>query len=361
MLAIKKNHLLYLFLLLMLICIPQLSFANTATELDNSPISRVLCNVFQIVTGDVGKAIVVFAIIAAGFGFFAGKFSIALIIGITLGIGILFGAPKIVQFLSGDEVVNCENVTTGVNDCFAKIEVTSSGGSFGFNAIPSSLSQKPLIVTNENMEVAKITCPTGKLAIQYKHSYYASTSIIQSLSPAPNNPNDDYKYTKIRNNNDRISPIELTYTNVPANIVFTNNNTTGYCSTTTLTFSVSSGDSCVGSAIPLGGQGNNKLCVTSSNNSSINTSSSTQQIVSGATSVNITDQTITLPTIPSGAYVRIGNDNNPDPNKVYFFAKCETGTLKWSFASSKNLNSLADPTQASNGNLTFAVDQLYNY
>ena len=351
----------------MLICIPQLSFATTATaQLDNSPMSRVLCNVFQIVTGDVGKAIVVFAIIAAGFGFFAGKFSIALIIGITLGIGILFGAPKIVEFLSGENTVSCETVTTGVNDCFAKIEVQSSGGDFPFTGISSSLSEKKLTVNGTTMEVARITCPTGKLAIQYKHSYHTPTQIIEATEPAPSTalaPAPDYKSTVVR----AASPnpqVELTYGYVPANIIFKNYANAKYCQATALTFSVVDGNpaTCTAGYTSLGGASTKLLCV-KADNSSLAASGSIGQIMGSVNTISLPRSTnINLPAIPAGAYVRIGNDG-ANSGKVYFFAKCTSGGANgvWSFASGGDPIVPASTSSTATTTLEFAVDELSNY
>jgi type IV secretion system protein VirB2 len=115
---LKKHQLVFLLMLIMLLFTlfqPNFAFAQSgqAGNLDNSPISRGLCNVFELVGGNIGKALAIFAIVMVGFGFFSGKFSIALVIGITLGIGILFGAPKIIAALTGEQTVNCKNVTPG--------------------------------------------------------------------------------------------------------------------------------------------------------------------------------------------------------------------------------------------------------
>ena len=113
--VLKKHQLVFLLMLIMLLFTlfqPNFAFAQVG-NLDNSPISRGLCNVFELVGGNIGKALAIFAIVMVGFGFFSGKFSIALVIGITLGIGILFGAPKIIAALTGEQTVNCKDVTPG--------------------------------------------------------------------------------------------------------------------------------------------------------------------------------------------------------------------------------------------------------
>ena len=115
----KKNHLAFLLAIAMFLLVifgPKFALADVSLSdngLDQSPVTRGLCNVFEMANGNVGKSIAIFAIVACGFGFFTGKFSIALVIGITLGIGILFGAPKIIAALTGGSAVDCVNITSG--------------------------------------------------------------------------------------------------------------------------------------------------------------------------------------------------------------------------------------------------------
>ena len=118
----KKNHLAFLLAIAMFLLVifgPKFALAQVdyvPNGLEQSPITRGLCNVFEMASGNVGKSIAIFAIVACGFGFFSGKFSIALVIGITLGIGILFGAPKIIAALTGGDAVDCGTITSGDTD-----------------------------------------------------------------------------------------------------------------------------------------------------------------------------------------------------------------------------------------------------
>ena len=61
----------------------------------------VLCNVLRFVTGTVGKTLASFIIIGVGLGFFTGKVSWGLLIGVTLGISAMFGAPAIIGAITG--------------------------------------------------------------------------------------------------------------------------------------------------------------------------------------------------------------------------------------------------------------------
>ncbi len=146
--------LMFVFILLQ----PNFAFAQAPTELDNSPISRGLCNVFELVGGNIGKSLAIFAIVMVGFGFFTGKFSIALVIGITLGIGILFGAPKIIAALTGERAVNCSDVTEGGSiACPTEIGLSRGGQSISQH----TSSDKSFILSSGNTQLAKIECYTA--------------------------------------------------------------------------------------------------------------------------------------------------------------------------------------------------------
>ena len=72
---------------------------------------KVLCNVLKFVTGTVGKTLASFIIIGVGLGFFTGKVSWGLLIGVTLGISAMFGAPAIIRAITGGKSVaeTCNN------------------------------------------------------------------------------------------------------------------------------------------------------------------------------------------------------------------------------------------------------------
>jgi type IV secretion system protein VirB2 len=84
--------------------------ATTAT-VDKNILVETVCRVLQIVTGSAGKAFAAFAIISIGIGFFTGKVSWGLMIGVAAGIAAMFGAPSIVSVISGDPVGNCDATT----------------------------------------------------------------------------------------------------------------------------------------------------------------------------------------------------------------------------------------------------------
>ncbi len=85
---------------------PGCTFTVNANANDNAFVDT-LCNALKIVTGSGGKAFAAFAIISVGIGFFTGKVSWGLMIGITAGIAAMFGAPTIVAAISGGSAVDC--------------------------------------------------------------------------------------------------------------------------------------------------------------------------------------------------------------------------------------------------------------
>ena len=67
----------------------------------------VMCNVLRIVTGNGGKAFAAFAIVSVGIGFFTGKISWGLMMGVAAGIAAMFGANTIVSAITGTSTMIC--------------------------------------------------------------------------------------------------------------------------------------------------------------------------------------------------------------------------------------------------------------
>jgi type IV secretory pathway VirB2 component (pilin) len=83
--------------------------AQAAAELGDDPFTAVGCRVYGILVGTPGKVLASVVIITLGMGFFTGKVSWGLMIGAAAGIGAMFGAPEIVNLISGDEGdLNCD-------------------------------------------------------------------------------------------------------------------------------------------------------------------------------------------------------------------------------------------------------------
>lgn len=74
--------------------------AAGSTTNDNALVDT-MCKALGLVQGNAGKAFAAFAIISLGIGFFTGKISWGLMIGVAMGIAAMFGAPSVVSALSG--------------------------------------------------------------------------------------------------------------------------------------------------------------------------------------------------------------------------------------------------------------------
>ncbi len=75
--------------------------ADVSASTSSNSFTRSICNALRVVTGSAGKTFAAFAIIAVGIGFFSGKVSWGLMIGVAAGIAAMFGAPSVVAAISG--------------------------------------------------------------------------------------------------------------------------------------------------------------------------------------------------------------------------------------------------------------------
>ncbi|MFK7760892.1 MAG: TrbC/VirB2 family protein [Candidatus Midichloriaceae bacterium] len=65
-----------------------------------SQIADVLCNVIKIAQGNVGKTISILVIISIAIGLFLGKITWGVAIAVSVGLGVLFGANSVVEFIA---------------------------------------------------------------------------------------------------------------------------------------------------------------------------------------------------------------------------------------------------------------------
>lgn len=110
--VIKKAGLLFGLVAFVTIVLPNVAFADAATN----GITNVLCNVVNQLQGGLGKAIATIAIIVLGIGLFLGKLSWPLALVTAIGIGMIFGAANIVDWVgqgAGDGTgTTCPPTTT---------------------------------------------------------------------------------------------------------------------------------------------------------------------------------------------------------------------------------------------------------
>ena len=83
------------------------SYGAVAANITSNSLTDVMCNILRIATGNAGKAFAAFAIISVGIGFFTGKVSWGLMVGVAAGIAAMFGAPQIVAAISGKSAATC--------------------------------------------------------------------------------------------------------------------------------------------------------------------------------------------------------------------------------------------------------------
>lgn len=74
--------------------------------------TTALCKGYGIFNGPLGKMMAVFAIVALGVGLFMGKITWGLVIAVALGIGAIFGAPTLVNFMTGGSGTICASSTS---------------------------------------------------------------------------------------------------------------------------------------------------------------------------------------------------------------------------------------------------------
>jgi len=89
----------------------QTSLIATTSSVNSNVLTDVMCNVLRIVTGSGGKAFAAFAILSVGIGFFTGKVSWGLMIGVAAGIAAMFGASSIVSAITGQDAMDCTTYT----------------------------------------------------------------------------------------------------------------------------------------------------------------------------------------------------------------------------------------------------------
>ncbi len=85
------------------VLLPEVSYADAIGEV----IKDGVCELVEAATGRVGKAIATLAVAFIGVGAFFGRASWGLVVTITVGIGIIFGARGIANAIAGQEGYYC--------------------------------------------------------------------------------------------------------------------------------------------------------------------------------------------------------------------------------------------------------------
>jgi type IV secretory pathway VirB2 component (pilin) len=92
--------------------------ATTSTpKKEDNAIVTVLCNVVNLITGDIAKGVAIVAIVVVAIGLFMGKFSWGVALATAIGIAMIFGASTVVEWLSkgigggGGTMTSCNKTT----------------------------------------------------------------------------------------------------------------------------------------------------------------------------------------------------------------------------------------------------------
>ena len=88
-----------------------LAGVSTAAE-DNDVVGETLCRLVANLSGGIARGIATIAIFSVGVGLFLGKLNWGIAAATAAGVGIIFSAPRLVAFLSGD----ADNATCDTGD-----------------------------------------------------------------------------------------------------------------------------------------------------------------------------------------------------------------------------------------------------
>jgi type IV secretory pathway VirB2 component (pilin) len=73
-----------------------------ADNASNDVVGQTLCRLVSNLSGGIARGIATIAIFSVGVGLFLGKLNWGIAAATAAGVGIIFSAPKLVAFLSGD-------------------------------------------------------------------------------------------------------------------------------------------------------------------------------------------------------------------------------------------------------------------
>lgn len=89
------------------------AFAGNTTGTDDDVVGQTLCRLVSNLSGGIARGIATIAIFSVGVGLFLGKLNWGIAAATAAGVGIIFSAPKLVAFLSGDaDHAKCDTGST---------------------------------------------------------------------------------------------------------------------------------------------------------------------------------------------------------------------------------------------------------
>lgn len=90
--------------------------ALASTTNNDDVVGETLCRLVSNLSGGIARGIATIAIFSVGVGLFLGKLNWGIAAATAAGVGIIFSAPRLVAFLTGEsDYANCDagNVTSG--------------------------------------------------------------------------------------------------------------------------------------------------------------------------------------------------------------------------------------------------------
>ena len=105
-LKITTNNSWQLCLVFCLVALTMIS-SDAFAATDTSGLSTALCKVVTLLTGTLGQAVAMIALVALGIGIFLGKLSWPLALATAVGITFIFSAGKIVGWITGGTAATC--------------------------------------------------------------------------------------------------------------------------------------------------------------------------------------------------------------------------------------------------------------
>ncbi|GAB4162769.1 MAG: hypothetical protein Tsb006_1240 [Rickettsiaceae bacterium] len=102
-----------LFLLFAAMCVivaaSDAALASGSTTTSDDVVGETLCRLVANLSGGIARGIATIAIFSVGVGLFLGKLNWGIAAATAAGVGIIFSAPRLVAFLSGDaDNANCD-------------------------------------------------------------------------------------------------------------------------------------------------------------------------------------------------------------------------------------------------------------
>jgi type IV secretory pathway VirB2 component (pilin) len=93
----------------LVLCLVALTMVSPSDVLaaDTSGLTDAICKIVTLLTGVLGQAVAMIALVALGIGIFLGKLSWPLALATAVGITFIFSAGKIVGWITGGTTATC--------------------------------------------------------------------------------------------------------------------------------------------------------------------------------------------------------------------------------------------------------------